>query len=429
MEINIARTGQKRIVVVGAGFGGLKLAQSLRNTNVQVVLLDRNNYHMFQPLFYQVATAGLEPSSISFPLRKIFHNAPNIHIRVAEVRKVDVENKMLSTSIGTIEYDYLVLAMGADSNYFGMQNVKKHALPMKSTSEALALRNCILQNLEDATQLSDLEKRKQLLTIVVAGGGATGVEVSGTLAEMKNNILPKDYPELDFSEMTIHLIEGSPRVLNVMREISSIKSKVYLEKLGVKVKLNAHVKDYDGHTVVLANGEEIKTNTLIWAAGVAANKLEGIPAAAMAKNGRIKVNQFNQIEGIDTIFAIGDMALMSEEKYQNGHPQVAQPAIQQGKLLAKNIQNLILNKPMKSFVYSDLGSMATVGKNKAVVELTFIRFQGVFAWLTWMFVHLMSIVGVKNRLLIFINWVWHYFSSDQSLRLIMKPSDASSKVS
>jgi NADH dehydrogenase len=422
MAIIIPSSPYKRIVIVGAGFGGLKLGQELANTEYQVVLIDKYNYHQFQPLFYQVATAGLEPSAISFPLRKIFHKAKNVHIRVTEIEKVDPAKKVIHTGLGELNYDYLILAVGAGTNFFGLKNLIANSITMKSVSEALGLRNKILQNLENALNTTNAEERVGLMNIVVVGGGPTGVEVSGTLAEMKRDILPKDYPELDFSEMNIYLLEASPNVLNVMAPISSKKSKEYLEKLGVKVSTGTRVKDYDGKYVYLSDST-IRTDTLIWAAGVSAIKVDGIDQDVLGRGGRIKVDRFNKVEGQEFIYAIGDLAIMTEEKFPDGHPQLAQAAIQQANNVAKNFKNLLKNKPLKQFKYSDLGSMATVGKNLAVVELPFIKFQGFLAWLTWMFVHLMSIVGVKNRLFIFINWLWNYVTSDQSLRLIIKPKE------
>lgn len=421
--MNIPETSAKRIVIIGVGFAGLQLAQSLKKSNYQVVLIDRNNFYQFQPLLYQVATAGLEPSSISFPLRKIFQGFANIHIRVTQVLKIDTNVNQLETELGTIKYDYLVLAMGCTSFYFGNENIKKHALPMKSVSESLALRNKILQNLEDALTTDNEEERASLMNIVVVGGGPTGVEISGTLAEMKKQILPKDYPELDFSKMNITLIEGSAHTLNVMADVSKIKSQKYLEKLGVEVILNTQVKDYDGEVVTFGEGKTIKTKNLIWAAGVIANKIEGLKPEVYERGNRIAVDEFNKIKGYDNIFALGDVALLKEEAYPNGHPQLAQPAMQQGKNLALNFINDSKGKAWKPFKYTNLGTMATVGRNLAVVEFPFLKLQGFIAWLIWMFVHLMSIVGVKNRLLIFINWCWNYLTYDQSLRLILKPKE------
>ena len=422
MSPNIPITNQKRVVIVGAGFGGLELAQQLADhSDFQIILIDKNNYHQFQPLFYQVAMAGLEPSSIAFPLRKVFQNSKNVHIRVTEVSRVNTEKNIVETIIGEIEYDYLVLAMGTTTNFYGMKNIIDNALPMKSVAEALALRNQILQNFEDALTTENLEDKQGLMNIVIVGGGPTGVEIAGTLAEMKRQILPKDYPELNFDSMQIYLYESSTEVLEVMSDEASAKAKEYLTDLGVNLRLGMRITDFDGKYASTNTGDRLRTNNLIWAAGVKANSIEGLPETVIARGGRIKVNSFNQIEGFTNCFAIGDLALMTEEKYPNGHPQLAQPAIQQGKLLAKNLIRLERKNIVKPFVYNDLGSMATVGRNLAVVDLPFWKFQGFLAWLTWMFVHLMAIVGVKNKLLIFINWLWNYVTYDQSLRLIIKP--------
>ena len=421
MKANIAESSNKRIVIIGGGFGGLKLARDLSNSDYQVVLIDKNNYHQFQPLFYQVATAGLEPSTISFPFRKIFHKSKNVHIRVAEVKAIRPEQNQLETSIGIVDYHFLVIAIGADTNFFGNQKMMDLAFSMKSVSEALLLRNTILQNYEDALSEPDREKRKRLMNVVVVGGGPTGVEVSGTLAEMKKHILPKDYPELDFKLMQVYLLEGSPKVLNVMSENASQNAMKYLSELGVNVFVNSVVQDYDGETVYLKNGKEIATKTMVWAAGVTGNKIEGLNPAIIGRANRIKVDRNNKVEGYSNIFAIGDIALMTEKKYPNGHPQVAQVAIQQAKLLGIYFKNLQNNKPTKLFLYKDLGSMATIGRNKAVADLPRFKFAGFFAWLIWMFIHLMSLVGGKNRLFAFINWAWSYITFDQSLRLIIKP--------
>ncbi|MGZ4049117.1 MAG: NAD(P)/FAD-dependent oxidoreductase [Bacteroidia bacterium] len=420
MKANIIETSQKRIVIVGGGFGGLQVARKLSNSDYQVVLIDKNNYHQFQPLFYQVATAGLEPSTISFPFRKIFQRSKNVHIRVAEVKAIRSEQNQLDTSIGVIDYHYLVIAIGADTNFFGNPKMKELAYPMKSVTEALDLRNTIIQNYEDALSETDRVKRKMLMNIVVVGGGATGVEVAGTLAEMKKNILPKDYPELDFKMMQVYLLEGSNKVLNVMSANASEKAEKYLRKLGVNVFLKSRVKDYDGENVFLEDGKTIPTKTLVWAAGVIGNKIEGLNQDVIGKANRIKVNRNNKVEGYQNIFAIGDIAFMTEEKYPNGQPQVAQVAIQQAVSLAKYFKNLSKNKPSKDFSYKDLGSMATIGRNKAVADLPHLKFAGFFAWLVWMFIHLMSLVGGKNRLFAFINWAWSYITFDQSLRIILR---------
>ncbi len=422
MKANIPESKQKRVVIIGGGFGGLKLARKLAKQDFQVVLLDKNNYHQFQPLFYQVATAGLEPSAISFPFRKVFQQLDNVFIRLVEVTAVNKEESLVESSIGDISYDFLVVAIGADTNFFGNANIAANSLPMKSIAEALAIRNKILQNYEDALSISDAQEQQAYMNIVVVGGGPTGVEVAGTLAEMKKHILPKDFPELQFDKMQIHLLEASPKLLANLSEKSSEKSKKYLDALGVKVTLNARVKDYDGEHISMEDGSSINTKTLIWAAGVIANTLKGIPSEALVRGNRIKVDRFNKVEGCNNIFALGDVAFMTEEAYANGHPQVAQVAMQQGENLAQNLVRIAQGKELKPFTYKDLGSMATVGRNLAVVDLPFMKTQGFFAWLIWMFVHLMSIVGTKNRLLIFINWAWNYITYDQSLRLIIRTS-------
>lgn len=422
MEPNIPDTSQKRIVIVGAGFGGLALAQKLANRDVQIVLIDKNNYHQFQPLFYQVAMAGLEPSSISFPLRKIFQHKKNVHIRITGVTKVTPEENKIETELGEIRYDYLVLATGAGTNFFGMKNMIDNAIPMKSVSEAIYLRNRVLQNFEDALTTKDTETREGLMNIVVVGGGPTGVEVSGTLAEMKKIILPKDYPELDFNLMKIYLFESSPEVLEVMSDDASAKGKEYLERLGVIVKTGVRITDFDGQFAYTSTNEKIRTHNVVWAAGIKGNAVDGFVPETYGRGARMKVNALNQVEGFDNIFAVGDIAIMSgDEKFPNGHPQVAQPAIQQGKLLAKNILKIMRGENPVPFEYKDLGSMATVGRNLAVVDLPFWKFQGAFAWYVWMFVHLMSILGIKNKVMVFINWLWSYVTYDQSLRLIIKP--------
>lgn len=421
MTPNIPETTKKRVVIIGAGFGGLKIARDLADSeDFQIVLIDKNNYHQFQPLFYQVATAGLEPSAISFPLRLAFHHHKDVHVRITEVTELRTDSQEIITQLGAIRYDYLILAIGADTNFFGQKNIQEKALPMKSVGEALGLRNRLLENFENALVSDSDDVRQGLMTVVVVGGGPTGVEVSGTLAEMKRHVLPKDYPELDFDLMKVYIVESGGELLGPMSKNAQIKSKEYLEQLGVNVFLNTRVTDFDGKYAYLNNGEKIRTNNLVWAAGIKANFIEGLNPEILARGGRIKVNRYNQIEGYQNIFAIGDVAFMTEDAYPNGHPQVAQPAIQQGKLLSKNLPRLLRGNPLEEFTYKDLGSMATVGRNLAVVDLPFWRFQGFFAWLTWMFVHLMSIVGVKNRLLIFINWLWNYVTYDQSLRLIIK---------
>lgn len=408
----------KRIVIIGAGFGGLKIAQKLKGSEYQVVLIDKNNYHQFQPLFYQVATSGLEPSSICFPLRKIFQKAPQVFIRIAEVEAVHSEKNMVSTSIGAITYDYLVIATGCDTNFFGNKNVIEHALGMKSVGEALALRNHILQNFENRT--NDDEDMEKYLNIVIVGGGPTGVEVAGTLAEMRNHILPKDYPEIDFSHLKISLLDNGDRLLSSFTPHSSEKAKQYLEEIGVNIRLKTLVKDFDGNTALLADNTSIITNTVIWAAGIIGNSIPGISENSIVRGNRYRVNEYNMVEGYNNIFAIGDICYQVDKEFPNGHPQVAQVAMQQGRNLAKNFKNILNKQPMEPVTYVDLGSMATVGRNKAVVEIRSFKLYGIAAWFIWMFVHLMSLVGVKNKILIFINWFWNYITYDQSLRLIIK---------
>ena len=422
MIANIPETSLKRVVIVGAGFGGLALAQKIANETVQVVLIDKNNYHQFQPLFYQVAMAGLEPSSISFPLRKIFQKKHNVHIRITKVRAIHSDRKRIATDLGEIWYDYLVLGMGTNTNFFGMQNIIENAIPMKSISEAIYLRNRVLENFEAALSTRDQDKIAGLMTMVVVGGGPTGTEVSGTLAEMKKMILPKDYPELDFDLMKIYIFESGDGVLKVMSEEASKKGREYLEELGVTVRTSERISDYVDGYAITSTGEKIRTDNLIWSAGVIANKIEGFPDIIYGRGGRIKVNQYNQIEGFTDVFAVGDLATMTgDDAFPEGHPQLAQPAIQQGRLLASNLIKLMDGQSMKPFKYKDLGSMATIGRNKAVVDLPKWKFQGLFAWFVWMFVHLMGILGVKNKVLVFINWFWSYMTYDQSLRLIIRP--------
>jgi NADH dehydrogenase len=427
MPVNIPETGQPRVVIVGAGFAGLRLARKIFKHDFQIVLIDRNNYHQFQPLFYQVATSGLEPSSISFPLRKIFQKVKNVFIRIAEVEKIIPEKKILETSLGTVWYDYLVIATGATTNFFGMESFSKNSIPMKSVSEALFLRNTLLENFEKAVTLREKNEVKKLLNVVVVGGGPTGVEVCGALAEMKKFVLPKDYPELDFSHMTITLVEANSHLLHGMSKEAGQKAFKYLNELGVEVKLAHKVLSYNGEEVELEDQENFRTKTLIWAAGVKGQMPEGIGPECVVRGNRLKVNEFNQVTGFSDVFAIGDIASMKTDTYLFGHPQVAQVALQQATNLAKNLLNIQNKIELIPFKYRDKGSMATVGRNRAVVDLQYFRFSGFPAWLVWMFIHLMSIVGVKNRLVIFINWLWNYITYDQSLRLILRADSKKEK--
>ncbi len=417
----------KRVLIIGAGFAGFRLAKKLNSKGFEVYLIDKNNYHQFQPLFYQVATAGLEPGSIIFPLRKAFQHYPHFHIRMAELLEiVPAENKVITTE-KEFTYDHLVIATGVTTNYFGNKAIEEHCIPMKSVSEALYMRNRFLQNLEDA-YYADEEEKKRLRNVVVVGGGATGVEVSGALADMRKYVLAKDYPELDFSGMKIFLIEGSPNLLSAMSDEAQQKSKEFLIEMGVEVITETFVKEFDGKTAVLSNGNTIETNTLIWAAGVTGNKIKGLPDAVIQRGNRIKVNRYNQVEGFQNIYAIGDIAFMPTEKYPNGHPQVASVAIDQGQLLAQNLIDMQKGKFPVLFEYKDKGSMATVGRKRAVVDLPKWKFQGVFAWHTWNLVHLFSILGVKNKIVVFINWAFNYFSPDPNLRVLIKPFVKKDKI-
>lgn len=423
MNANILKNEKKRIVIAGGGFGGLTLAKLLKNSGFQIVLLDRTNYHQFQPLLYQVATAGLNPSSIAFPFRKDFRRYEDFHFRMTEVTRIDPEGKKVETTIGNISYDYLILATGTDTNYFGMENIKANALPMKSVAEALALRNTLLMNLEQALTSDSDEERQRLLNIVIVGGGPTGVEISGAISEMKRYVIAKDYPDLGNIELNIYLIEGSPKLLGVMSEESSAKALQFLKEMGVKVMLNTKVTDYKDSKAMLSDGTNIPTTTLIWVSGVTASYPAGIPAESIGRGNRIKVDAQNRVNGFDDIFAIGDIALQTEADYPNGHPQVAQVAIQQGRLLAKNFTRAERHQPEIPFHYKNKGSMATVGRNRAVVDLRSLSFQGLFAWFIWMLIHLMSILGVRNKLEVLLNWIWNYVTYDQALRLIIRQKE------
>jgi len=424
---HIPENGKTRIVIIGGGFAGLKLARKLVKTKYQVVLIDKNNFHQFQPLLYQVATSGLEPSSIAFPLRKIFQKRKNVHFRMAELLEVHPNVKEIDTSLGSLKYDHLVLATGVDTNYFGNKNIEEFGIPMKSVSEAIFLRNSILRNYEKALNESDPQKAANYMNIVLVGGGPTGVELAGALVEMKNEILPKDYPELDFSLMNVYLFEASNRLLSGMSEKASAKAKEYLEKLGVTVKTEARVADYDGLKISLADGQEFYSYALVWAAGVVANPIKGISEIASTKGGRLRVDMCNKVSGLNNVYAIGDIAFQQEGDYQNGHghPQVAQVGLQQASVLGKNLINIQNGKEMRPFHYKDRGSLATIGKNLAVADLPGIKTHGFLAWILWLFVHLMAIVGVKNRFFILVNWVWNYWTSDQSLRVLIRPDKRS----
>jgi NADH dehydrogenase len=420
----ITNNNRQRIVIIGAGFAGLRIARDLNNTAYEIFLVDKHNYHEFQPLMYQVATARLEPSSISFPLRKVFQHTKNVNIRIAEVQRVDTVGKVVHTSVGDIPYDRLIIALGCTTNYFGNARIQSHSFPMKSVPNAMALRNRILQTFEDTIEAGPAELQS-LLNFVIVGGGPTGVELAGAMAEMKRKILPKDYPGIDFSRLNIYLVESSPNTLNAMSEPSRIKSRQYLEELGVIIRTGTVVEDYDGNTVTLKGGETIVARNLIWAAGVIGNALAGMPAGSIVRGNRFKTNRYHEVEGVGGVYAIGDISWMVTPKYPSGHPQLANVALTQAGSLSRNFKRELKGRPRIEFEYSNKGTMATVGKRKAVVDLPRFHFQGFFAWLTWMFVHLMLILSVKNKLFIFLNWMMSYFANDSTLRLMLKPDTES----
>ncbi|MBC7494617.1 MAG: NAD(P)/FAD-dependent oxidoreductase [Flavobacterium sp.] len=412
---------RKKIIIIGGGFAGIQIIEHLDEDLFEVLLIDKLNHHQFQPLFYQVATSQIEPSSISFPLRKIFQNRKNTQIRMTEVLSIEPETNSISTNIGSFNYDYLVIATGCKTNFFGNQDIEKYAYGLKTSYDAIKIRNNILQNFEDLLSVGESEK-EYLLNIVIVGAGPTGVELAGAYAEIKKNILPKDFPLIDFKNLKIILLEGGSHTLSNMSTMAQKASEYYLKILGVDVKTNVIVKNYDGKTVTLNNGESIKSKHVIWTAGVTGNIISGIDEQQIVNN-RIKVDRHNLAQGYSNIYAVGDIAYMETPAYPKGHPQVANVAINQAKNLAKNFKLIMQNKPLRQYEYKNMGVMATIGKNKAVVDLPFIKFKGYFAWLTWMFVHLMLILSVKNKLIIFINWAWSYFTKDSSLRLILKENN------
>jgi NADH dehydrogenase len=414
-----------KIVIIGGGFAGINLAKELVNHNqIQVTLVDKNNYNFFPPLIYQVATAFLEPSSISYPFRKFFAGKKNLNFRLGELQEVvPTENKVILNN-GELAYDYLVFATGAETSYFGLENVMKNAIPMKTLNDAIVMRNTLLKNLEKAAITKDIRKRRKLLTIVVAGGGPTGVEVSGMFAEMRKNILLKEYPELDTTASNVYLVDGGDALLAPMSKASQQDTLKALTELGVVVKLNNRVTDYVDDIVYFSNGETIHTKNLIWAAGVSAKAFDGIPVESYGRGKRMATDAYNKVKGVENIYAIGDTSIMdTDPAFPNGHPQVAQVAIQQGINLAKNFKAIAQNKPLKPFIYVDKGSMAIIGKNKAVVDLPKPRwhFNGFLAWAIWLFIHLVSLITYRNRLSTFYNWMIAYFAKDQSLRMIIRP--------
>jgi NADH dehydrogenase len=419
-QTRIPDLGEARIVVIGGGFGGLELVRNLKHAKAQIVLFDKHNHHTFQPLLYQVATSGLETNAIVFPLRKRFTDRKNFYFRLGNVNKVIPEQNEIETSIGRIKYDYLVIATGATTNFYGMQDIEQNAMPMKSIEDAIALRNQFLCSMERALLTDDADTMNSLMDQVIVGGGATGVELAGALTELKRHVFPRDYKELDMSEMDITLIEAGPRLLGGMSDQASEKAFKYLQKMGVKIMLNTSVKSYDGHDILLSNGEKLVSRTLIWAAGVKANPIAGLSSESLGKGSRLLVDAYSRVKGYENIFAIGDVALMEgDSKFPKGHPQMAQPAMQQGRLVASNLARLIAKQPIRPFHYVDKGSMATVGRNKAVVDTPLFKTGGFVAWFIWMFIHLVSITGFRNKVFTFMSWIWSYLSYDRSNRLII----------
>lgn len=408
------------VVIIGGGFAGLNLAKKLAYKRFRVYVLDRNNYHTFQPLLYQVATGGLGSDAIAYPLRKIIGKLPNVAFRMANVTKIEPDKNKVITDVGDFNYDYLVIASGSNTNYFGNKTLEVQSLPLKSVPEALNIRSYILQEFEKALVNKDLSQKKRALNFVIVGGGPTGVELAGAMAEIRKNVIPKDYRELDAEHMTINLIEAGPRILAAMSEKSSKEAQEFLENLGVNILLNTAVTSYENDELSLSTGNKMETDTVIWSAGVKGQIINGFNEESLFKS-RYLVNDFNQITGLNNVFAIGDVACIKSAEYPNGHPMVAPVAIQQADHLSKNLSKISANKSMIPFKYFDKGSMATIGRNKAVVDLPFLHFKGWFAWYVWMFVHLMMLVGFRNRFMVFMNWAWNYITYERAIRLIIRP--------
>jgi NADH dehydrogenase len=419
----IADLGMPRVVIVGGGFGGLELAKSLADAPVQVVLIDKQNYHGFWPLLYQVATAGLNPDSIISPFRKILNAQKNFFFRMAEVKSIDAGAQVVETTIGLLRYDYLVLATGTTSNFFGDELMARNAITLKNLTDAIELRNTLLSHFEQALQIGDVDKLNSMLDFVIVGGGPTGVEMAGALSELRAHVFPRDYPELDLKQMDIHVVQSGPVLLKGMSAEASAKSLAYLQEMGVQVWLDCRVKSYDGYTVTLSTGEHLVSRTLIWAAGVTGAPVAGLEPSALLKSNRYQVNEFNQVAGYENVFAIGDIAQMATKDYPDGHPQVAQPAIQQGHLLADNLRRALAKEPLKPFAYSDKGTMATIGRHRAVGDIMLFGKQfhitGWLGWLGWSFVHIMALVSFRNRLSVFVAWAWNYITQDKGMRYII----------
>ncbi len=422
-ELHIPAANKPRIVIIGGGFAGLELSKKLRSIDAQIVVIDRYNFHTFQPLLYQVATAGLDADAIAGPLRKVLKSGTSksdFYFRVATVTQIHHEENRLETSLGFLRYDYLVIANGSKTNFFGNKTIEANSFPLKQLPQALAIRNHLLKNFEKAQLAQTIEEQHSLMNVVIVGGGPTGVEVAGALGELKLHVLPKDYPELDFRRMQIHLVEASPRLLNGMTDKAGQKAEEYLKEFTVQIWKEVSVKEFDGSNVQLSNGMTLPSTTLVWAAGVTGNLIKGLPAEAILQGNRIIVDEFNRVKGINNIFALGDIAAMVSEEYPKGFPMLAPVAMQQGRALGDNLKRMLNKKDMKPFKYFDKGSMATVGRNRAVVDLpNKMSFQGFFAWFVWLFVHLMFIIGFKNRFIILTSWIWNYFTYDRSNRLII----------
>ena len=420
--MNIPTSKYPRIVIIGGGFAGIALSKKLRNKNVQVVLIDKHNYHTFQPLLYQVATGGLEAGSIAYPIRKVIQEYKDFYFRLTSVKEIDTKHQKIITEIGDLHYDYLVIASGSKTNYFGNKEIERNSMSMKTIPQSLNIRSLILENFEQAVLTKNQADRNTLINFVLVGAGPTGVELAGALAEMKKAILQKDYPDLDIDKMQINLIQSGDRILNTMSEKSSAAAEKFLLDLGVKIWKNVRVTNYDGRTITTNTDLTFDSATVIWTAGVQGVKIVGLDSKSLVeKVDRVRVNQYNQVVGYDNIFAIGDICSMETEKYPQGHPMMAQPAMQQGKLLGENLIKLIQKKTMTPFEYKDKGSMATIGRNLAVVDLPHYHFSGIFAWFVWMFVHLFSLIGFKNKAVVFLNWVYNYIKFDREGRLIIRP--------
>lgn len=427
LKFRIPPTDKPRVVVIGGGFAGLNFILKLRKADVQVVLIDRNNYHTFIPLLYQVATAGLNPDSIASPFRKLFDERKDVFFRMADVHSVNLKEKFLKTNLGIIGFDYLVIATGSKTNFFGLQSLEEHAMPLKTIPQALNLRSLILQNFERALVETDGDEFERLSHIIVVGGGPTGVELCGALGELKNHVLPKDYPELNFEKLYIHLVEMQERVLPTMSKEASEKAAIYLEKLTVDVRTGRTIQSYDGDKVIFKNGEVIETNTVIWAAGVQGALINGIAEENIEKS-QLKVDEFCRLQGHENVFVVGDLARFKDKEYPQGLPMVATVAIQQGRHLAKNFKRHLAGEKMKPFAYTNKGYLATIGKKRAVADLPGWKTQGVFAWYLWLIVHIYYLIGFRNKLNVFIEWAYNYMRYEMGNRLIIRPFPTRRKV-